>query len=179
MKTKIKTTAQLILVATLVFAACKKKEDTNSTNNGTTSTTGTTTGAPVVVKTMTASVNNVNWQVTNNGGYSIASTNIQYSFSGQTNFSPNPNTAISFNLPRPISAGTYTFSSSGPVQAYYKDSSGVFFTSNAGNINITQIDTTSPANGTFTKLKATFNFTTGVVSSKSYTVNNGTIDYTK
>ncbi len=176
MKNKIKKTAQLILAATLVFTACKKKEETSVTT--TTSTTGTTTGAPVVVRTMTSTVNNLNWQA-NSTAYSFASTNTNYTFGGQTNFSPNPNTLISFNLPRPISIGNYTFSNVGIVQAYYRDSSGVFYTSTVGSINITQIDTTSPANGTFTKLKATFNFTTGVISSKSYTINNGVIDYNK
>ncbi len=174
MKNKIKKTAQLILATTLIFVACKKKAETNNT----TPTTGTTTGAPVAVQTMTASVNNSNWEVTNNGGYSIVTTNIQYSFSGQTSGS-NPFTSILFSLPRPISAGTYTLSQTGAVKAYYKDSSGVFYTSTIGNINITQIDTVSPANGTFKKFKATFNFTTGVVSSKSFTVNNGVIDYNK
>jgi hypothetical protein len=174
----MKTTAQLILAAVLFFAACKKKEETNDTTNSSTSTTTTTTGAPVVLRTMTASVNNVNWQA-NYNGYSFASTNTNYTFGGQTNVSPNPNTAISFNLPRPISVGVYTFSPTGVIKAYFRDSSGVFYTSNLGSINITQVDTTTPVNGTMTKLKATFNFTTGAVSSKSYTVNNGVIDYTK
>jgi hypothetical protein len=178
MKNKMKTTAQLILAATLLFAACKKKEETNNTNTASTSTTTTTTGAPVVLRTMTASVNNVNWQAITNG-YSFASTNTNYTFGGQTNFSPNPNTAISFNLPRPISVGVYTFSPTGTIKAYFRDSSGVFYTSNLGSINITQVDTTTPVNGTMTKLKATFNFTTSAISSKSYTVNNGVIDYTK
>ena len=178
MKNKMKTTAQLFLAAVLFFAACKKKEETNDTTNSSTSTTTTTTGAPVVLRTMTASVNSANWQA-NASAYSIASTNTSYSFGGQTNFSPNPNTAISFNLPRPISVGVYTFSPTGTIKAYFRDSSGVFYTSNLGSINITQVDTTTPLNGTMTKLKATFNFTTSAVSSKSYTVNNGVIDYTK
>jgi hypothetical protein len=178
MKNKMKTTAQLILAAVLFFAACKKKEETNETTNNSTSTTTTTTGSPVVLRTMTASVNNTNWQAITNG-YSFASTNTNYTFGGQTNVSPNPNTAISFNLPRPISVGVYTFSPTGVIKAYFRDSSGVFYTSNLGSINITQVDTTTPVNGTMTKLKATFNFTTSAVSSKSYTVNNGVIDYTK
>ena len=156
MKNKMQTTAQLFLAVVIFFAACKKKEETTNTS---TSTTTTTTGAPVVLRTMTASVNNVDWQA-NANAFSFASTNSSYSFSGQTNFSPNPNTAISFNLPRPISVGVYTFSPTGVIKAYFRDSSGVFYTSNLGSINITQVDTTSPANGTMTKLKATFNFTT-------------------
>lgn len=177
MKKTIKTTAQFILAATLLFTACKKKEETNNTNTGTTSTTGTTTGAPVIVRTMTSTVNNISWQA-NSDGYQISSTNTQFTFGGATNPS-NPNTLISFAFPKTISAGTYSLSQISAVKAYYKDSSGVFYTSNIGNINITQIDTASPANGIITKFKATFNFTTGVVSSKSYTVNNGVIDYNK
>ncbi len=178
MTNKMKTTAQLIIAVTLFFAACKKKEETNDTNTTSTSTTTTTTGAPVALRTMTASVNNVNWQA-NYNGYSLVTTNTNYSFGGQTDYSPNPNTAITFNLPRPLSVGLYTFSPTGIIKAYFRDSSGVYYTSNLGSINITQVDTTSPASGSITKLKATFNFTTSAVSSKSYTVNNGVIDYTK
>ncbi len=172
-----KTAAQLILATTLLFVACKKKEETNNTTNTSTSTTGSTTGTPTVVRTMTSTVNNLSWQA-NADGYQKSSTNIQFTFGGATNTS-NPNTLISFGFPKTISAGTYSLSQMSAVQAYYKDSSGVFYTSNVGNINITQIDTASPANGIITKFKATFNFTTGVVSSKSYTVNNGVIDYNK
>lgn len=172
MKKTIKTPIQIILAATLLFTACKKKEETTNSNST------PAIAAPAAVKTMTSSVNNISWQA-NSGAFSFASTNIMYNFGGQTNFYPNPNTGISFNLPKPISVGNYTFSNTGSVQAYYKDSSGVFYTSNVGNINITQIDTTSPANGTVTKLKATFNFTTGIVSNKSYTINSGVIDYNK
>ncbi len=176
MKNKIKTFAQIILAATFIFTACKKKDDTNETTN----TTTTTTGSPVAVtKTMTASVSNANWQANSSYGFLINYTNLKYNFSGQTSTSPDPYTLISFALPNPISTGTYSLSSSGAAQAFYKDSSGVFYTSNNGSINITTIDTTNQAGGIITKFKATFNFTTAAVSSKSYTVNNGVVDYTK
>ncbi len=177
MKNTIKKTAQLILATTLIFVACKKKESTNTTSSGTTSTTGSTTGTPVVVRAMTSTVNNLNWQA-NSEGYQISSSNMQFTFGGRTNTS-NPNTMISFGFPKTISAGTYSLSQMSAVQAYYKDSIDVFYTANVGSINITQIDTASPANGIITKFKATFSFTTGIISSKSYTVNNGVIDYNK
>ncbi len=172
----VKTTAQIVLAATLLFVACKKKEETNNTTN-TNTTTGSTTGTPTVVRTMTSTVNNLSWQA-NSDGYQKSSTNIQFTFGGATNTS-SPNTLISFGFPKTISAGTYSLSQMSAVQAYYKDSSNVFYTANVGSINITQIDTASPANGIITKFKATFSFTTGVVSSKSFTVNNGYIDYNK
>lgn len=175
MKNKMKTTVQIMLAAALIFTACKKKEKEN-TNNPTTPTT--TTGAPVVVRTMTSSVNNVNWTA-HSDAYSFSASNSIYIFGGQTDFSQNPNTAISFSLPRPISVGTYTFSNSGSVLAYYKDANGQFYTSNAGFINVTQIDTVSPSAGTVAKFKATFSFTTDAVVNQSYTVSNGVIDYNK
>ena len=109
MKKIMKTIAQVILATTLIFVACKKKEETNNTNSGTTSTTGTTTGTPVVVRTMTSTVNNLNWQA-NVDGYQKASTNSQFTFGGSTNPS-NPNTLISFTL-----SPTFTLFETAPTE---------------------------------------------------------------
>lgn len=175
MKKTMITIAQVILATALIFVACKKKEDTNNTTNTSTSTTGSTTGTPVVARTMTSTVNNLNWQA-NVDGYQKTSTNSQFTFGGSTNPS-NPNTIISFAFPKTIAAGTYSLSQTSAVQAFYKDSSSVFYAANVGSINITQIDTAIPANGIITKFKATFNFTTQTQNGKTYTVNAGYLDY--
>lgn len=175
MKNK-KTTFLLLITCVIIFTHCKKKDKSSSNSNS----TSTTTGPVAHVNTMTAKVNNVNWSMATEQGYSayaISKFSNYFNFSGQTSFN-NPYTSIQFGFI--YGTGVFNFGSAySNYYAQYKDSSNTNYTARTGTINISLLDTLPSNQGIINKFKATFSFVTDTINNKFYTITNGVVDFEK
>lgn len=162
----------IVLTVITLLNSCKKKDSTPDEPINTTSTTGNTVTSS---RTMSATVNGSSWSMANgtsNAASSISQSGNLFTFEGRTAFSaPYTSIRIAFTY----TTGVVSLSSSYPYYANYIDANNTTFYATGGTLNIISIDTTG--SGPIKKLKANYSFTTGVISSQSYTVTNGLIDY--
>ena len=168
-----KTIAALLISASLILS-CKKKDTTPAPEP-----TPVTPATTAHINKLTANLNGQPWAMMsdeNSSAYSMAKFNNTYYFGGKTNYST-PYTWIQFTLKDTV--GTFNLTKYGNFIATYTSTNNIIFTSVNGTLNISTFDTTGSGSGMVKKLKGTFSFQTDTISSQSYTITTGVIDFEK
>jgi len=175
MKTTIKISTTILVIAIIIFS-CKKKDETPPPAA---ITTGATTGSTPAGSTFSAVVNGQNWSVyTDQFGPAVYLYNNNPNRAiGAQNANTTPYSVIKLNF-LPV-VGVFTLSQSGNYSATFTGTSNTIYTSKAGTINITSFDTSGVKSPYLDKIKCTFSFMTDTISSQSYTITNGNVDFIK